>query len=338
MTAFWTSHAFATEMNTALAAVQMAGKLCRQVQAEIDPGALAKNDKSPVTVADFGSQALICRALNEAFPNDPVIGEEDAAVLLEAGNAAMLERVVGHVAAHVPDADAQNVCRWIDHGSAQTFSDRFWTLDPIDGTKGFLRGQQYAIALALVVGGELELAILGCPNLGPSLADERGDGTVLVAIRGHGTWQMPLIGEAEPMRVTVSSQTEASRIRFCESVEAAHSAHGDSARLAARLAIAAEPARLDSQAKYAAVARGEAEAYLRLPRDNKYREKIWDHGAGVLCVTEAGGRVTDVLGADLDFTRGYQLENNLGVVVSNGPQHDTLLQAMAELGIGRFED
>jgi 3'(2'), 5'-bisphosphate nucleotidase len=338
MPAFWKEHQLAAEMDTALAAVRQAGLLCREVQAGIDLGALAKDDKSPVTVADFGSQALICRALGEIFPGDPVIGEEDAAVLQEAGNAAMLERVVGHVGAYVAGSDAQQVCRWIDRGNAKQYSDRFWTLDPVDGTKGFLRGQQYAIALALVVDGRLELAVLGCPNLGTTLAADRGDGTILVAIRGLGTWQMPLFGEAEPVRVSVSTQTDASQIRFCESVEAAHSAHGDSARLAKRLAIAAEPARLDSQAKYAVVARGEAEAYLRLPRDNKYREKIWDHGAGVLCVTEAGGRVTDVPGADLDFTLGYRLENNLGVVVSNGPQHETLLRAMADLGIGRFDD
>ncbi len=291
MPAFWKEHQLAAEMDTALAAVRQAGLLCREVQAEIDLGALAKDDKSPVTVADFGSQALICCALGKVFPGDPVIGEEDAAVLQEADNAAMLERVVGHVGTHVAGSDAQQVCRWINRGNAKQYSDRFWTLDPIDGTKGFLRGQQYAIALALIVHGRLELAVLGCPNLGTSLAADRSDGTILVAIRGQGTWQMPLIGEAEPVRVSVSPQTDASQIRFCESVEAAHSAHGDSARLAERLAIAAEPARLDSQAKYAIVARGEAEAYLRLPRDNKYREKIWDHGAGVLCVTEAGGRV-----------------------------------------------
>ncbi len=336
MSAFWKNHALATEMEIALAAVRQAGLLCRTVQAEIDMGALAKEDKSPVTVADFGSQALICRAIGEKFPNDPVIGEEDAAVLQEPENTAMCERVVGHVTQHITGADARQVCQWIDRGSAKDFSPRFWTLDPIDGTKGFLRGEQYAIALALIIDGEIELAVLGCPNLGDQLDADRGDGTILAAIRGQGTWQMPLVGEAEPTQVFVSTEKNPTRIRFCESVEAAHSAHGDSARIADRLAIAAQPARLDSQAKYAVVARGEAEAYLRLPRDNKYREKIWDHGAGVLCVTEAGGRVTDVPGLDLDFALGYRLEENLGVIVSNGPLHEDLLQAIAELGIGQF--
>ena len=84
------------------------------------------------------------------------------------------------------------------------------------------------------------------------------------------------------------------------------------------------------------VARGEAEAYLRLPRDPNYKEKIWDHAGGVLLVTEAGGKVTDIQGNDLDFTRGYQLENNLGVIVTNGLVHDKLTQTIKMLGIGEF--
>ncbi len=165
MNTIWKNHALSEEMSCAVAAVRQAGLLCRAVQAEIEPGTLSKQDKSPVTVADFGSQALICRALGAAFSSDPVIGEEDAAALLEPGNDAMLKKVVDHVGNYVSDCNADQVCRWINRGNAQTFSKRFWTLDPIDGTKGFLRGQQYAIALALVIDGRIELAALGCPNL-----------------------------------------------------------------------------------------------------------------------------------------------------------------------------
>jgi 3'(2'), 5'-bisphosphate nucleotidase len=338
MPKFLSRAGLAAEMTVALAAVRTAGQLCRAVQAEIDPGTLAKSDRSPVTVADFGSQALICQALAAAFPADPVIGEEDAAALQAPGNEAMLARVVQHVQRLAPAATTKTVCEWIDRGNTKQYSDRFWTLDPIDGTKGFLRGEQYAIALALIIDGQLELAVLGCPNLGPQLGAERGSGTLQAAIRGHGTWQMPLLGDGEAKRVAVSRQVDVTALRFCDSVEKSHSDHGDSARLAQELGIAATPARLDSQAKYAVVARGEAEAYLRLPRSESYREKIWDHGPGVLCVTEAGGRVTDVTGRELDFARGYQLEENLGVVVSHGPQHDLLLRAMDKLGIGRFDE
>jgi len=336
----WQDHPLATELSVGLKAVAVAGRLCRTVQARIDPGALEKKDRSPVTVADFGSQALICRALGEAFPNDPVIGEEDSAALLEAGNEKLAQWVVTHVMEQIgeqnPGAGLNDICTWIDRGGAKEYSSRFWTLDPIDGTKGFLRKQQYAISLALIIEGRIEAAVLGCPNLGDELTGDRGDGTLYAAIRGLGAWQLPLSGEGEPVQVRVSEQPDPTMIRFCESVEAAHSSHGDAARIAEHLAIAAQPARLDSQAKYAVVARGEAEAYLRLPRDLKYKEKIWDHAGGVLVVTEAGGRVTDIKGRDLEFQHGYQLEANLGVIVSNGLVHETVLEAIRKLGIGEF--
>ena len=121
--------------------------------------------------------------------------------------------------------------------------------------------------------------------------------------------------------------------RFCESVEAAHSAHGAAAQIAARLGISAEPVRLDSQAKYGVVARGEADIYLRLPTKADYFEQIWDHAGGVLVVEEAGGKVTDVTGEPLDFTHGRQLKQNRGVIVSNGRLHAMVLEAVRAVGI-----
>ena len=72
--------------------------------------------------------------------------------------------------------------------------------------------------------------------------------------------------------------------RFCESVESGHSSHGHSAQIAARLGISLDPVRLDSQAKYAVVGRGEADIYLRLPTRPGYVERIWDHAAGAIFV------------------------------------------------------
>jgi 3'(2'), 5'-bisphosphate nucleotidase len=99
------------------------------------------------------------------------------------------------------------------------------------------------------------------------------------------------------------------------------------------LGIAAPPVRLDSQAKYAVVARGDAELYLRLPTRKDYREKIWDHAAGALVVQEAGGTVTDVRGKPLDFTRGPELAGNRGVVVTHGLEHARIIAALRELGV-----
>ena len=101
-----------------------------------------------------------------------------------------------------------------------------------------------------------------------------------------------------------------------------------SARIAADLGITQEPFRIDSQCKYAALARGDASIYLRMPTRKDYREKIWDHAAGKLVVEEAGGRVTDVDGNPLDFTHGRTLDANKGVVATCGPIHDRVIEVV----------
>jgi 3'(2'), 5'-bisphosphate nucleotidase len=79
------------------------------------------------------------------------------------------------------------------------------------------------------------------------------------------------------------------------------------------------------------VARGEAHIYLRLPTREHYVEKIWDHAAGSLVVTEAGGVVTDMAGKTLEFHHGRELLANRGIVVTNGPLHEPVVEALAAL-------
>ena len=326
------STSFQREQEIAIQAVREAAILCQRVQAKISTEILNKKDKSPVTVADFGSQALVCRAIREAFPEDPIIAEEDSEALRQPDNVPLLDRVVAEVTSLRPEVNVDTVCEWIDYGGAQEYSSRFWTLDPIDGTKGFLRGQQYAIALALIVDGQIEVAALACPNL-TLAADQSETGVVYTAIRGQGATGVALEGSREPFSISVSSTGESGEARFCESVESGHTSHSDSANVGDRLGITAEPVRLDSQAKYAVVARGEADIYLRLPTRPGYVEKIWDHAAGALVVTEAGGTVTDINGNSLDFSHGAKLVENRGVIVSNGPLHDQVLDALNAVGV-----
>lgn len=318
---------FDKERDTAIAAVRVAARVCQSVQHGITPDALEKRDRSPVTVADFASQAVICRALNAVFPDDPIIGEEDASALTGPEGAGFLDRVQHELAQQEIAASPEDVRTWIDQGSASDFTRRFWTLDPIDGTKGFLRGEQYAISLALIVDGSIEVAVLGCPNL-PLEPDGEQLGTLLFAVRGLGSFAAPLEGSAAPKRIAVSATKNPSEARFCESVESGHTSHGQAARVAERLGITREPLRMDSQAKYAVVARGEAQIYLRLPTKPGYREKIWDHAGGVLVVEEAGGKVTDIDGQPLDFRHGRELIQNRGVIVTNGPLHQMVLNAI----------
>ncbi len=324
---------YAQELEVALAAVHAASTLCQSVQQHLVVDGLSKSDKSPVTVADFGSQALVCKTLREAFPNDPIIAEEDSAVLRAANQSNLLDQIVTEVQAFYPHANAETVCQWIDYGGAKAYAPRFWTLDPIDGTKGFLRGEQYAVALALIVNGEVTLAALACPNL-PSTPQSQQLGVVFTAIKGQGTLSNPLSSHITAQPVHVSSTAHTSEARFCESVESGHTVHSDAAAIAHTLGISYDPVRLDSQAKYAVVGRGEAEMYMRLPSRPGYIEKIWDHAAGALVVTEAGGMVTDIHGQPLDFTHGFQLRANQGVIATNGVLHSKVIDAINEVGLG----
>lgn len=319
--------AYEQEKKVAVEAVIQAAQLCETVRKVMVPEAIEKNDKSPVTVADYGSQAIICRALAAAFPNDPVVGEEDAADLRTPDMTAVLDTVTNEVKQVLGDATSAEVVDWIDHGNGDV-APRYWTLDPIDGTKGFLRGDQYAIALAMVEDGEIKVGVLGCPFLS---FDGGEQGLLFVAVRGEGTVMMPLSGGTpQPLKVAEPSDTE--HFRFVESVESGHGDQTLQSAIAKAAGITSPSIRMDSQAKYAAVAAGQAALYLRLPSPKypDYQEKIWDHAAGVIVVEEAGGCVTDMNGKPLDFSKAARFPDNRGVVVSNGPIQAAVLEALKQ--------
>lgn len=81
--------------------------------------------------------------------------------------------------------------------------------------------------------------------------------------------------------------------------------------------------------KYAAIARGDAEIFMKFARAG-YKEKIWDHAAGVVVVEEAGGVVTDARCRPLDFSRGTYLEGlDRGIIASAGATlHDKIIKAV----------
>lgn len=318
------------ELETALKAVRQAAAVCRAVQSSITPDTLEKKDKSPVTVADYASQALICRQLEIDFAADPVIGEEGADEL-KGGDSTFLNRIVEECATVGVNGSGEDICNWIDRGGLQEYRPRFWTLDPIDGTKGFLRKDQYAISLALIIEGEIKLGVLGCPNMPVSSDNPDGPRGILAwAIRGEGAWMQPLDEDSEPTALGVTQTSASAEARFCESVESGHSSHGWSGQIATQLGITRDPFRIDSQCKYLAVAMGDADIYLRLPTRKGYQEKIWDHAGGVMIVEEAGGTVTDIHGKAPEFNHGATLAVNQGMVVTNGKFHDQVIKAVGD--------
>ncbi len=330
------AHPFSGEFQFALQAVRHAAQLTQQVQAEMTGPALTKGDRSPVTVADFAAQALIGSLLAEAFPHDPLVAEEDAADLRAPAGRPTLIQVTDFVRRYLPRITPRTVCDAIDRGTA-TPARRFWTLDPVDGTKGFLRGGQYAVALALIVDGQVQIGVLGCPSLSEAChPDSDGPGSLVATVRGQGVWSTPLNVNAEFTRLQASSRKDPAEARLLRSFEADHTNTDQMAEAVRALHIQAPPLAMDSQAKYAVLAAGAGDLLLRLlsPKQPDYREKIWDQAAGSLVVEEAGGRISDLDGHPLDFTVGRTLVRNRGVIASNGHLHAAALQAVRQVRQG----
>ena len=333
------------ELDFAVEAVRSAVRICRKVQHEIAPGRWNKEDRTPVTVADLAVQAVVSRALDERFAHDPLMAEEESSELRSVAWADLLDQVTEHVHLVRPERPKSAVILdWIERGQQPVAPlRRYWVLDPVDGTKGFLRKEQYAIALALVELGRVLLGVLACPNLPGALdSSTAAQGPVLgqlyAATRGGGAQRLDL-GADDAIVATspihVSTNSDISLARWCERVESSDKNHDLTAQVVGRVGIRSAPDRLDSQAKYAVVARGESSLYLRHSLNRSYREKVWDHAAGVVITEEAGGRVSDVSGRPLDFSQGRELSANQGIVATNGLIHDRVLAAVSDV-LGHF--
>jgi 3'(2'), 5'-bisphosphate nucleotidase len=324
---------YSLEVETAIQAITMASVLCQKIANDLaGKESILKGDRSPVTIADYGSQAIICKFLKETFSKDNIVAEEDSKELRKPLHSKILKQVTDYVNGFIPDSSPETVCSWIDF-SSKVLKNRFWALDPIDGTKGFLRGDQYAIALALIENGITKLGLLACPNLYVDKDKPYGKrGCLFLALKGKGSIQMDM-DRRERRSLSVSEIKDPSEATITESVDPDHADHLFHQRLAKKLNISKPPLKMDSQAKYGIVARGEATIYLRVPSHTEpgYKEKIWDHAAGSIIAEESGGKVTDVRGNRLDFSVGIRLERNHGVLVTNGILHETVLRAL-EIG------
>lgn len=313
-----------TEIGLIRDAVRRAARLC-VTSAAASQFWYEKREREPVTAADFGAQAVLLRALIAVVPDDAVLAEECSADLVRAG-ADVVAGVTTAVAAAVEGAvTKEQVLGWIDHRGGG--GNRVWAIDPIDGTKGLLRGDQYAIAVGLIEDGQPVFGALGCPRL------------ELSGMHGVLVWGGPRLGTfveslggGKVRPLVVSGVADPGRARILGSVEVAHGDPELLQRVVERVGIGGGWVRIDSQAKYAAVAAGMADLYLRPRNRDDWRERVWDHAAGAAIVAGAGGRITDLDGLPLDFTAGDRLEHNRGVLVSNGPLHDRVLRALAEIG------
>lgn len=356
-------HPYAKELAVATLAVKRASVLTKKLSDSIaetsHSGTQIKDDKSPVTVGDYASQAIINNAIRLNFPKDFIVGEEDSASLKDGSeDAAKLTDRIMDIIADVQKKTAasdkllgslstkEQVYESIDLGNYGGGSEgRFWALDPIDGTKGFLRGDQFAVCLALIENGEVVLGVIGCPNLSENIVsneDQTGvKGGLFSAVKGLGAYYTSLFTTDEfvplekQQKISMTGATLPSELKVVEGVEKGHSSHSTQSRIKEKLqfdpkTVASQTINLDSQVKYCVLAKGQADIYLRLPINDKYREKIWDHAAGNILLYESGGQVGDIHGTPLDFGKGRLLDSQ-GVIAANKNVFKTVISAVEEV-------
>lgn len=210
----------------------------------------------------------MCWILSECLgsKNVSILAEEDVQTLSKTSSSGLLESVVKTVNECLAEASrfgveapksalsASDVLEIISRcNSAGGPTGRFWVLDPVDGTLGFVRGDQYAVALALIENGEVVLGVLGCPNypmrkewltyhhryhriiskLTSPASETWNKGCVLYARKGSGrAWMQPLVQMNKKFvwpnysrQVSVSSIDNPALATFCEPVEKANSSH-----------------------------------------------------------------------------------------------------------------
>ena len=233
----------------------------------------AKQDSSPVTEADRAAELVILAALARAAPGVPVIAEEEVAA--------------GRIPAH---------------------GDVFFLVDPLDGTKEFVRGgDDYTVNIGLIEGGTPKLGAVFAPATGRLHGGLVGEGAWLE----EGNGRQPISSRARGEQLTaVASKSHLNQA----TIDYLHEAAGECDYVA-----------IGSSLKFCIVAEGKADIY---PRASPTSE--WDTAAGHAVLLSAGGLVD---GPDGDALRyGKPTFLNRGFVATSGwkpPRLDAYLEPFA---------
>ncbi len=240
-----------------------AGSGIMEVYAEDHIDASYKDDRSPLTRADMGAHDLIVSALQAMTPDIPVLSEESQAA---------------------------------PYDVRQTWR-RFWLVDPLDGTKEFIKkNADFTVNIALIDGGVPILGVVHAPALGITYYGEAGVGAFKQTSQ---TSQAPT-----PIAVGAYHATDFRVV--------ASRSHGSEAldRFLDKIGATARVSR-GSSLKLCLVAEGAAHLYPRLGPTME-----WDTAAGQAVVTAAGGSVTDLQGTPLRYNKPDLHNPNFMVVGS----------------------
>lgn len=231
-------------------------------------------DRGPVTEADRRVNALLVARIAERFPEDGVLAEESE-----------------------------------DDGRRLT-TQRFWCIDPVDGTKEFIkRNGEFSIMIGFV---DREV---GHPVVG--VVCEPVAGRFLYAAQGHGAWVQERDGSTKSL--AVSERREGNTLRFIVS-----RSHPDPQTLQVRDELAVESMTPCGSVglKCGRISEDIADAYLNFG----CRTSFWDTCGPEAILYEAGGTLTKLDGSRIDYFRENSV-NDYAIVASNGSCHDLVVEA-----------
>ncbi len=261
-----------------------------------------KNDSSPVTIADFASQIYIITKLKELYPKDQIIAEEDAISLIDDKGIKVIRDCFRDLNIH----DVAEVKEILNYRGKS--SNRIWTIDPIDGTRGFQEGLSYALGICLMEKSIPKICAIAVPDY-----DDRGL-AIFSAELLHGA--KASYGGTDFKPIHVSTQKDIKKARMC------HSLHYDMpwvVQFAEKIGIK-DRIQLDSMAKFCMVADGSCDIYVKPIMG--YEASSWDYSPGDLLVREAGGIVTDLDEERLTFKDKKCILRSPGIIGTNGLLHD----------------
>lgn len=235
-----------------------------------------KAGNEPVTRADREASELIVRGLREAFPADVIISEE-----------------------------AADDRRRLEPGQ------RVWFVDPLDGTRDFIRGRKgFSVMIGLCLEGRPAMGVVFQPH------GERLYG----AAPGSGTWVVDAEGR-RPLRC--STITDPGKLRLVAS-RSHRTPEIDAVKKA--LGIDDEMNIGSVGLKLGLIALGERDLYV----NPSSKSSAWDTCAPEALLVHAGGRITDLAGAPLVYD-APDLRNERGLLASNGVVHDQVVEKLRPL-------
>lgn len=269
-----------------------------------------KKDKSPVTIADFASQIFIISKLKEKFPEDQIFAEEESSLVSK--NEEFLINECFKEINFEPNEDIRAILNY--RGSQ---SNRQWTVDPIDGTKGYQKGLSYAVGIGLMENSDPKICAICVPNY------KKEGVAIFIAEKGKGA--QASYGDKELTPIKVSHQNNLSSSIMCQSLHHNKQWVMDLAEMIGLNKII----QIDGMGKFCMVADGSADLYVR--QMNATYSSSWDYMPGDLLVREAGGMITDLNNKQLNFKKNICQWTAPGIIASNKILHDELVACIKKL-------